>query len=377
MIRKVFWIALSLLSSIRSIDSPVMLKELRARMRGARTFMVMGIYISVLGLLSVGYLLVMAIGSGRRPMLAGYQSGSAWLAYNQMGHELFIALAITQLSLVVMFAPGLTCSSFSGEWEQRTLEGLLLTTIPSRTIILGKFYAAFYYIGLLLFCSMPIFAITFMLGGVSPLEIALIFLLTAIAGLFFLALGLLSSVMCKRTYTATALSYGLMIFWIIGLPTAALDPIGMLLFGGLPMAGILTAAARWWLPRWRKDWKPERHVYLMIFGFSYCAITACMHVGAIMGPIADFLQAMNPFYALLGYGGGYHGGFGYGYTGPLSFTAPPLIFSGLALLGTLGALLCTITLFRVIRAPQADPLEVQDRVAQELSAPPPLGEVST
>jgi len=358
-----------------------MLKELRARMRGARTFMVMGIYISILGLLSMGYLLTMALRSGRYFMGGHGHAGSAWQAYNQMGHELFIALAITQLSLVVMFAPGLTCSSFSGEWEQRTLEGLLLTTIPSRTIILGKFYAAFYYIGLLLFCSTPIFALTFMLGGVSPLEIALVFLLTAIAGLFFLALGLLSSIMCKRTYTATALSYGLMIFWIIGLPTAALDPIGMLLFGGLPMAGILTAVARWRLPRWRKDWEPERHVYLMIFGFSYCAIAACMHVGAIMGPIAGFLQtnmhAINPFYALLGYGGGYSGGYGYSYTSPLSYAAPPLIFSGLALLGTLGALLCTITLFRVIRAPQADPLEVQDRVAQELSAPPPLGEVST
>lgn len=364
--------------AVRAVDSPMLTKELRARMRGGRAFVLMFIYIACLALVAAGLLVVKAFEARQAPLAAmGQYYGG------ELGSTLFVTLAALQLALVVTIAPGLTCGAISGEWERRTLEMLALTTLSSRSIILGKLCASLCYLGMLILCSVPVFAITLVLGGVSPLEIALVFLITAAVGLFFGALGLLASALVRRTYIATSLAYGFMFFWIVGLPVSAASMYGMVTFGGLGLAAALTAFAHRVLPRRRPGWAPIRATYIGIFGFSYCAIVGLIHVPGLVDAVDSFLQsavsATNPFHIITGlvtaapyypsypltpaYAGALPGS--YAHPTPYSWV-PTSIFMSLATLGVVGSLLGAIALFRTMRSPQPDPLSVQARVWAEL-----------
>ena len=358
---------------LRAIDSPVLTLELRARMRGARAFVAMCIYVTALSLMAVGYLLVKAATSPA-PVTP---VGGGMPVTGELGRELFTTLALTQFVLVVLFAPALTSGAITSEREHVTFESLALTTISSRTIVVGKLLASLCYLGLLLLCSVPILALTLILGGVSPIEIALAYLGTATAGLFFGALGLLASALVRRTYAATGLSYGLMAFGAVGVLASVTHAIPLLMFSGLTLAGLVTVAARRLLPRWRPGWVPGREIYIAVFGLSYCAIVALLHIPGLEEGISAALRGLvttatrPPVYL------GHHMSYGYAPASLQTYVLLMLILVGLALLGALGCVLGAISLFRAARAPQPDSLEVEVRVSRETSLSGVFGEAGS
>jgi hypothetical protein len=192
----------------RLTSNPVILKELRGRMRGNRAFVVLTVYLGLMGLFTT--LLYLAYSASQ----SGVYSPSSQIA----GKVVFFGLVGIELFLVCFIAPAFTAGAISSERERQTYELLRTTLLPARSLVLGKLTSALSFIVLLLFAAVPLQSLAFLLGGVAPEEvmISLVMLLaTAIAsgsaGIFF-------STLMKRTLGASVLTYAFALVSVLGLP---------------------------------------------------------------------------------------------------------------------------------------------------------------
>src|SRR5579871_2560173 len=126
--------------------NPVMMKELRGRMRGVRAFAVMTVY---LGLMS-GFttLLYLVYSSFTR------SSGSA--AAGEIGRVLFLGVVGIELLLIVFIAPAFTAGAITGERERQTYDLLQTTLLATPSFVTGKLESALGYILLLLLSGIPL-----------------------------------------------------------------------------------------------------------------------------------------------------------------------------------------------------------------------------
>ncbi|HID07676.1 MAG TPA: hypothetical protein EYP10_11090 [Armatimonadetes bacterium] len=179
------------------LENPVLIKELRSRMRGAKPYWIMLGYIGIL-------VLIFWISYG------SWRTNTEATASNmgKFGETLFASLTITQLILCFMLAPALTSGAITIEREQRTFDLLLITLLRPGEIFVGKLLSALSYLALLLVSSLPLMALSFLFGGVSPMDLAISFLVILCSGLFFGIVGLGASCMFPRTAAATAVAYG-------------------------------------------------------------------------------------------------------------------------------------------------------------------------
>ncbi len=116
--------------------NPVMLKELRGRMRGMRAFAVMTVY---LGLMS-GFTLVLYLIYGA----AARSSGSA--AAGEIGRVLFLGVVGIELLLIIFIAPAFTSGAITGERERQTYDLLQTTLLTTPSFVIGKLESALGYI---------------------------------------------------------------------------------------------------------------------------------------------------------------------------------------------------------------------------------------
>jgi ABC-type transport system involved in multi-copper enzyme maturation permease subunit len=185
-------------------------KELRGRMRGRRAFVILTIYLVLLGGFAWMVELIM-----ERTYSSGF-GGSAAFASAQIGQVIFAALLILETLQVVFLAPAATAGAISLEREKRTLELLVVTPISSLAIVLGKLLSALIYVWLLIAASIPLTAVVFVYGGVAPEDVLRGYLVLVVTALGFGAFGLFASSLVKRTQAATAISIFGVLFVSIG-----------------------------------------------------------------------------------------------------------------------------------------------------------------
>ena len=132
------------------------------------------------------------------------------LGVRQLDFLVLIAMAF-QLGIVVLVVPSLSAGSITQEIETHNLDMLRMTPLRPWTIISGKIqYAVIMLIFLLISCA-PIW---FMLGYIEALSVNLL-PAAAILGatvLFSISCGITCSAFSKRTSTATAVTYGIVLF---------------------------------------------------------------------------------------------------------------------------------------------------------------------
>lgn len=227
--------------SLRLRGNPVLRRELRVRMRGRRAFVVLGVYL----------LLVGAIVFGIHQALVRDESGSRLQSF-QVGQLLFAAFTLVEMSLLALIAPALTATAISGEREAGTYDLLLATPVRAHTIVWGKLLAALGYAALLIVASIPIASAVFLFGGVSPEDVWTASLLLVVTTVTFGLLGLFCSALARTSGVASVLSYVLTVAILVG-------SVGTYVFldaidGGLvdnqvfqpqaaPMEGVQVAAA--------------------------------------------------------------------------------------------------------------------------------------
>lgn len=89
--------------------------------------------------------------------------------------------------------PGVAATTIASERSGRTWEALLLTGLRPAVIARGKLLASFGYLGLYIVMLSPVATLSFLFGGVTPLEVALalawLFVFSALAAAFGLSLS--------------------------------------------------------------------------------------------------------------------------------------------------------------------------------------------
>jgi ABC-2 type transport system permease protein len=188
--------------------NPIIVKELRSRMREARAFVTLTGVLLILG--SVSYLIY-------RMVLASTVYTPTPVS-PQIGQTLFLALAFLELLMVCSIAPAVTAGAISGEQEKLTYEMLMATPLRPASILWGKLVSALSYVFLLIFAAVPMASLIFIFGGVSLRDMAKAMIILIVVAITFGVFGLFMSVLFKRTSRATVLSYlvvGLLLFGTI------------------------------------------------------------------------------------------------------------------------------------------------------------------
>ncbi|WYP28434.1 ABC transporter permease subunit [Alkalihalobacillus sp. FSL W8-0930] len=198
------------------INNPVLMKEIKLRFRSFKSYLGIAIYLTVLGLLVLGY-------------MGAYMSFDANHAFQPAeSRGIFLVLCLFQLALFIFVTPGLTAGVISSERERQTLPILLTTAQSSSVIIISKMIASLAYLLVYLIASLPLYTMVFLYGGVSPsllLSAIGIFVLTMIT---IAAIGIWTSTFFQKTIVSMVSSYGIAFFLTGGF---ALITLMMSIFG--------------------------------------------------------------------------------------------------------------------------------------------------
>ena len=179
----------------------VAMKELRGRMRGRRAFVILTVYLVLLG--SFGWMVELIL---ERQKSAAF-GGSGALASAQIGQGIFFALLMLETLLVIALAPAFTAGAISLEREKQTLDMLATTPVSSLSIVIGKLLSALTYLFILIFASIPLTALVFVFGGVSPDEVIRGYAVLLATALGLCSLGLFWSALMRRTQAASIATY--------------------------------------------------------------------------------------------------------------------------------------------------------------------------
>ncbi len=187
----------------RMLDNPVILKELRGRMRGRQAFVLLTVYLGVIAVL-IGTIYAYTVD---RSSYAGWDPSFR----QSVGKSIFGAVVLLELLLVSFIGPGLTAGAITGEREHQTFDLLRTTLLSARSLVLGKLGSAFTYLFLLILTALPIQSLAFLLGGVGLGEMVVASLMIVVTALFYCTLGIFFSSFMKRTLNATVTSYGMIV----------------------------------------------------------------------------------------------------------------------------------------------------------------------
>jgi ABC-2 type transport system permease protein len=220
------------------LRNPVALKELRGRMRGPRAFIVMTMYLVVVG----GFTIIIYLAAtGSATTSTGEIDGG------EVGRLLFSAVVAMELFLVTFITPAFTASAISGEHERQTYDLLRTTLLPEQSLVWGKLFSAIAYIILLLLAAIPLQSIAFLFGGVDIPEVYIAFVVLMATAFFLGTLGVYFSAMSRRTLRANIMTY--VTAMAVALITAVLLVLTIGVFDSLTTTGstIMSPGVEWLL----------------------------------------------------------------------------------------------------------------------------------
>lgn len=188
--------------------NPVLARELRQRMRGPRAAIVLTVYL----LLLVAVLQLMYAGINRA---VGSSSPNPELVV-VIGRSVFQTLLFFVLLLVCFIVPGVSAGAIAGERERQTLLPLQITLLSPRSILVGKLLASLAFVSLLVVATLPLVGVSFLLGGVEPLEVVKATVMVLVVAAALAALSIACSTAMRRTQGATVVSYALVLALVLG-----------------------------------------------------------------------------------------------------------------------------------------------------------------
>ena len=119
-----------------------------------------------------------------------------------VGRELFETLAQANILIWLALAAASAATGIARERERGLLEGLQLSAMSARGQIAARFGAGLLLLAALQLVLLPIYSVAFLIGGVSPGEVARAFALVGVASILGSALGLWFSARSHRPTSA-------------------------------------------------------------------------------------------------------------------------------------------------------------------------------
>jgi hypothetical protein len=138
------------------VENPVLQRELLINLRMTRAFVLLFIYVALLG--CVVY-------------LAWPQEQRLDMAQPEAAKRLVNLFFFGQYILASLMAPSFAAGAITGEKERMSYEMLLASPLAPGAIVIGKLFASLCHLGILMICSLPIVMLCLPLGGVSPYEV--------------------------------------------------------------------------------------------------------------------------------------------------------------------------------------------------------------
>jgi ABC-2 type transport system permease protein len=197
--------------------NPIIVKELRSRMRGARAFITLTVILLVMGGALYGMLQIILANSRYSTVLSP-----------QIGQAMFATLVFLELFMIAAITPAVTSGAISSEKEKQTYEMLMATPMSPSAILWGKLVSALSYVLILLFAGIPLASLVFIFGGVALGDMVKALLVLIATAITFGIMGLFMSALFGRTGRATVASFVI---------------VAVLMFGPL-FAAILASALR-------------------------------------------------------------------------------------------------------------------------------------
>ncbi len=242
-----------------ALQSPILVRELRALLRGRKFFVSHMLLMTVLA----GVLLIAAT-------TAAAGSGSNDPA--QVGKTLFWAFFMGLSVVVTFLVPAFSCTAITTEREGKTLDLLLTTTIRPWEIVWGKLLSALVVILLFMASALPLVTVCFLFGGVSPWDLAILYLGVLFSTLVISSVSLSVSAHCQESKSAVVISYVLTLIIVVLLVIAAATTSAA--FMGRRGAGAIAAVMTGF------DWKQQlllmvvpQFLGVSIFAANFAAAT--------------------------------------------------------------------------------------------------------
>ncbi len=187
--------------------NPILVKDLRSRMRGARAYVLLTIYLLILS--GVTLLLYAA--------LAG-SIGNDLNAGRQIGRTLFLTIASVALVEVCLITPVLTSGSIAGEKERQTYDLLIASLLTPWQLVWGKLASALAFALLLIAAVAPVMSLAFLFGGVSLAEVVIAMVGLVVTAVLYATIGLFWSALTRSSLGATSFALGSVILILLGIP---------------------------------------------------------------------------------------------------------------------------------------------------------------
>jgi len=192
------------------LNNPVLLRELRERVTGRRTMVMLTVWLLVLSGIVALYYSSQTGGFGNN----GFGSPVTQIA--RVGQSLFEWVLFFMIGLVLFLVPGFTAASIAGERERQTLLPLQVTMLRPVDIIVGKVAASLAFTVLLLVATLPLLAFAFLIGGITISEVFAGLGMVVFSAFSLACLTVACSALVKRVQGAIVLAYGLVLLMVVG-----------------------------------------------------------------------------------------------------------------------------------------------------------------
>ena len=159
--------------SDQTISNPIVVRVVQGASRRSRHMVIRSGYLAVV---IVVLLFILLFNSGM-------QAGS-FRTLAAGGANAFRIVAYLQLALICILAPVFMAGAIAQESKPQIWDVLLTTPLNPFQIVLGVLAGRLALVLALLFCSLPLFAVTQYFGGVAPSSVLLSYVVTASAAVF-------------------------------------------------------------------------------------------------------------------------------------------------------------------------------------------------
>lgn len=278
------------------LDNPLLVREMRRRMRGRLfTWSLIG-YLVALGVVSCMLMIT------SYPLDSTARSAREMIQdVGKIGSTLFMGIVFVEGFIALFIAPLLTAGLATQEKEKDTFDFLRVTTLRSRTFVAGCLLTTACFLMLVFTCTLPILGLTFIFGGVSMGNILLFNLTLFFAAMVISAWGIFNSTTYQRSRAVHfgifivimlvvffGLRFGFVRRWFSSSFVSVSTGLGRhLVFVIAPMALLIaifsTAAVR-------RLYEPNNRM----FNYKQFTIFFVGLLGALGGRMAYLMSGLNP-----------------------------------------------------------------------------------
>ncbi|MBI3735592.1 hypothetical protein HY256_03655 [Candidatus Sumerlaeota bacterium] len=177
------------------LDNPLLVREIRRRMRGKLFSWSLIAYVLALG----GVSCVIMFGSYPAVSMAHVSLREMSQQVGKIGETLYWGMCFVEGFIALFIAPMLTAGLATQEKEKDTFDFLRVTTLHARTFVSGCLLTTASFLLLIFSCTLPILGLTFIFGGVSMAQILSFNVLIFLAAMAISAWGVFNSTSYQRS----------------------------------------------------------------------------------------------------------------------------------------------------------------------------------